>query len=824
MVDNNLFLPLSSTAEASPYLNLTPEQIAAITPLDCTACKRSGSRRCVIRGGGSYSPDIMFIGLQPTVDDNQFGRPYMGERGMLVDRILEKAGIPKRNVYFTYLAKCYAKDAKPKVADIRPCSEYLDREIRALKPKLIITEGSDVLKFLLKDRSANLNLLQGSTLELPQYPGIYLMPVVSVDAIYADYNYEPQLVNHFRRAARVAANGNAKPIPTSYVYIDSESQLDHLFDMLKDHEHLTLDIETNGKENFMDTKVVCWAVAWAPGKAAYFPWLKDGNDNYWPEEARARLIAKWNAFLANKKLILHNGKYDLKILRHDLGLNSGEYYFDTVISSNIIDETQMSLKLKNLAWTWTDMGGYDDALEKIKQDLDIGHDYSKIPRDILKQYVCGDVDCTYRIFDRQRGMLTERKLDFLMFGIYMPVSRIFMQLEYDGVKVDLGYLSTLHDVYDKKLQDLKLEICKLAGVQFDIDSSSQLSDVLFKTLKLPSSKMGKFKESADKESLNKLKGKHPVIEKILEYRATAILQNNFIASLRELADSNGFVHTSYNIGTQDTSRTSSSKPNLQNLPRSNKDIKKAFVARPGYVYYEFDFSQIEIRVLAHLSQDPKLIADLNSGADIHRIMASTVYGIPPEKITSAQRSDAKSVSFGIIYGMSWKTLAANKGMTMENARKLYNNFFKGYSGVANWIEDVKNFARKYKCVYTPFNRIRHLDSIDHPLGSIRSKCERCAVNSPIQSMGADIPNLALIKLLQLLPMQEYDYKFCFQIHDAVVLEMRQDKAEELAPRVKYILETAEPLCVPTPVGCKRGPSLGDMEDYDVKLYTPSSGQ
>lgn len=819
MVDNNfLILPLTNNKPVeTTWLTLQPQELANITPLDCKACKRAAGRRCVIRGAGNYSPEIMFVGLHPTEDDNEFGQPYMGQRGMLVDRILEKAGIPKRSVYFTYLAKCYSKDAKPKVADIKFCAGYLDKEIRALRPKLIILEGSDVLKFLLKDRASNLNLMQGSLIELEQYPGILVMPIFSVDAIFADYNYESHLVNSLRRGATAAAHGLTAKTKTSYSYIESETQLDQLFVMLKDSQFLTLDIETDGKDSFLDTKVACWAIGWAPGKAAYFPWLKDGNDFHWPPEARQRLVDKWNQFLADKKLVLHNGKYDLKILRHDVGLNPGEYYFDTVISSNIIDETQMSLKLKNLAWSWTDMGGYDDALEKLKQSMDIGHDYSKIPREILKQYVCGDVDCTFRIFEKQRAILTAKKLDFLMYGLYMPLSRIFMQLEYDGVKVDLAYLANLKTEYDKKLEDLKKEIWAAVGVEFDIDSSSQLSDILFTKLNLQSSKMGKFKASADKESLNKLKGKHPVVDMILAYRSVATLRNTFIATLTELADANGFVHTSYNIGTQSTSRTSSSKPNLQNLPRKNKDIKKAFIARPGYVYYGFDFSQVEIRVLAQLSQDKKLITDLTSGADIHRIMASTVYNIPAEKITSAQRSDAKSVSFGIIYGMSWKTLAANKGMTLPNAKKLYDNFFKGYAGVANWIEDVKTFARTYKCVYTPFNRIRHLDSIDHPIGSIRASCERCAVNSPIQSMGSDIPNLALIKLLQEYPMDKYDYKFCFQIHDEIILEMNKDTAEDLAVHVKRVLETAEPLCVPTPVGCKRGPSLGEMEEYNVRL-------
>jgi DNA polymerase-1 len=819
MTDTNLYLPLSSSP--SELATLTPEEIAKITPPYCTKCELQTKRKQAIAGCGSYTPTIMYVGLQPTADDDMFARPAMGERGMLLERIVDRAGLPKRDIYYTYLVKCFSgeKSKKPKMSCIKQCADYLRKEILALKPKLVILEGPDVLKFLTQDRKSNMHLLQGAMLQIPEFPDSLFMPIYSIDSIYADYNYETQIVNNLRRGYANILNPNASKLPTTYLFIDNEDQLDKLFVMLKDTEYLSLDIETDGGPTFQKTKTTCWAISWAAGKAAYFPWLRDGNVPHWEADAQARVVEKWNTFLKNKKLILHNGKYDLKILRYGVGLTEGLYYFDTVISANIIDETQMSLKLKNLAWIHTDMGGYDDALETVKHKLKVSHDYSVIPREILKHYVCGDVDCTFRIFDKHRTELKEKNLEFLMYGIYMPVANIFMELEYAGVKVDVPYLDKLKVEYEAKLVKLDAAIQEAAGCKFDVNSSSQMSDVLFNKLKLPIIKSGKSKsktqESSDKHVLTKLKGKHPVVELILEYRAAATLLNNFITTLLDLVDTQGFVHTTYNVATQATSRTSSQKPNLQNLPRSNKDIKKSFITRPGYEYYEFDFSQIEIRVLAQLSRDPKLIEDLNSGADIHRMMASTVYGVPFDKVTSDMRSNAKSVSFGIIYGMTWRTLAETKGMTDVAAKRLYNNFFSGYAGVSKWIADVKDFARKYKCVYTPFNRIRHLDGIDHPINSIRSTCERCAVNSPIQSMGADIPNLALINLINTYPPEQYDYKFCFQIHDAVILEINKDKAAEFAPKVKYLLETTEPLIVPTPVGCKKGPNLGEMEEIEL---------
>lgn len=810
---NDLELNLPLTYDYTITREIDKAKISGIVPPACNLCIRATKRKNIVTGSGSYTPTIMYVGPQPSDNDDVFGRPYLGERGVILDRILKKAGLDRRDIYITYLVKCHLpKATKPKTKEIKICRAYLEKEIRMLAPKLVILEGPDVLKNFMGDRKANLALMQGGLVALEQYPGILFMPVYNIDAVFSDSNHETQIVRNIKRGNKAAVHGLAPKIPTDYVYLETEEKLDTFIEMTKDKEFLSIDIETDGGETFMTTKTTCWAVCWAPGKAAYFPWLDDNNELFWPEDRRKPLIAKWNKYLENKKLILHNGKYDLKILRYELGITSGIYYLDTLISSNIIDETQISKKLKNLAWVWTDMGGYDDDLEKVKTRLKITKDYSKIPRSILKLYVCGDVDCTFRIFESQRQIITDQNLEFLLYDLYMPVNNIFMELEYRGVHIDRDYLAKVQADYESKLAKLTATIHEAAGRVFDITSDEQLAEVLFSDLKLPVIRLTQTQESTDADTLKKLKNKHPIIEPLMEYRSTSTLLKTFVIPLLRLSEKDGRIHTDYKVGVQNTSRTASAKPNLQNLPRQNKDVKKAFTARPGYIYYELDFSQIEIRVLAHLSQDPKLLSDLNSGVDIHQVMASTVYSIPLDRVTKDMRNNSKSVSFGIIYGMSWKTLAEDRGMSPFDAKKLYNNFFRGYQGVSDWISDVKRFAMEYKCVYTPFGRIRHLDGIDHPISSIASSCARCAVNSPIQSMGADIPNLAIINMIRTYPPDINDYAFCFQIHDAVVLEMSLNNHLLLYPKIQAILETTTKLSVPTPVGVKRGYSLGEMEE------------
>lgn len=932
--------------------NITPQKTWAKTSCElsiasCTNCKRHLKRKSIINGTGNFNAMFMWIFFYPSIDEDFFGSPLVGERNVLFRRIIDKADIKFNNLYITHMVKCYAP-TKPSIDDIKACFPNVKKEIDCIQPKVVFLEGPDVLKYFANDRKIKLGIKQGALLKFPEFNDIIFVPVFSLDSIYSDSVAETNIVNILKRAV-VNLNNQTPQIPKKYIYVKSEEDLDNLFNLLKNVEYLALDIETNGAETFFTTKTVGWSISWKEGYSAYFPWLNDFNLEVW--ENKERIVKKWDNFLKDKKLILHNGKYDIKILKHDIGLKNLNYYFDTVISSNLLDETQASLSLKNLAYVYTTMGGYDDPLDKIKRKLNIQNDYSQIPRHILWEYACGDTDCTYRIFVKHKKMLKERNLDFLMYQLYMPLSNIFLDLEYRGVYVDKNYLLELKNRYEKELENLSNEIQEIAGTKFLITSGKQLSDILYNKLKLPKVKETKTQASTDKYTLDQLKGKHKIIDLLLEYRKKSTLLKNFVISLLDLLDDKSYVHTEYGVGLQVTSRTcvakgtpilmprnlnkypdgvpiekikkgdyvycyddtlslrlgkvvwagktghmkiirvywksshpiregyvdvtpdhlirqldgsyiradqlkigqsvlslrrnhiitrieelpdkvdvydievkdyhnfiaseicvhnSSRKPNLQNLPRDDKDIRRAFKARDGYVYVELDFSQIEIRVLAHLSQDPQLIKTLNSGSDIHTQIASEVYGLPIEKITSELRSHSKAVSFGIIYGMSYKTLAKNKNMSERAAKDLYRRFFSTYSGVANWIERVKQYAKQYKKVYTPLMRVRHLDAIDHPIPSIRSSCERCAINSPIQSTAADIANLAFINLLKLYPQEKYDYRFCFQIHDAIILEINKNNILEYLPKFKKVLETTFPLSVKTPVGIKIGPSLGDM--------------
>jgi DNA polymerase-1 len=583
---------------------------------------------------------------------------------------------------------------------------------------------------------------------------------------------------------------------------------DLVMGIIETKEIISVDIETNGQPLFFNNKIVCITFAWGEGQAAYWPILDKGQP-FWDANTFKYMQAKWNSIVSSKHTIYHNGFYDTRILKH-WGFSYGNYFFDTQMAAKVVDNTHISLRLKNLARLYTDMGGYDDQLELIKAEFKIHNDYSAIPTEILKEYSIKDADCTYRLYNYFNPKLKEIKSDQLYFKIYMPLINEFIQWSYEGALVDKQYLLNLKQVYTSKLAEIEKKVTELAGYTINVKSSTQISELLFKKLGLKSLKQNKTIESTDKEALKSLKDAHPIIPLLLEHRERSMILDTFIEGFLNSMDSNNRLHTQYNVGLLDTSRISSSNPNLQNLPRTNKDIKKAFIADPGYIYYEFDFSQIEIRMLAEVANDEVLINELNSGKDIHRIIASTAFKIPEDQVSSDLRSRSKAISFGIIYGMGPDSLAAQVKVSKQEALKIIHNFYEKYKGVKQWMTAVRKFAKQHKYIYSYFGRKRYLPGYytnDHRLISFS---DRVSVNTPIQSFAADVANLSIIKVGKC--MRPKGVRPVLQIHDALVALLPIETHESLYKECKQIMETTVPLKVKTPVGIKRGFNLGEMEE------------
>lgn len=393
---------------------------------------------------------------------------------------------------------------------------------------------------------------------------------------------------------------------------------------------------------------------------------------------------------------------------------------------------------------------------------------------------------------------------------------VLSRMEKTGIKLDIGFLKKLSKKLNIRLQELEKKIYKSAGTQFNINSSQQLSEILFKKLKISTNGLkktpGRVISTAASELL-KLKGRHKIIDLILEYRELMKLKTTYVDPLPKSVDSKNRVHTTYHqLGTT-TGRLSSSDPNLQNIPvrgEWGQEIRKAFIAEKGYKLLSADYSQIELRVAACLASDRKMIQAFEEDQDIHKIIAAEVNNVPLDKVTSEMRYQAKALNFGVLYGMSANGFARAAGIDWERARDFIDEYMVDFAGIAKYIEDTKKKVEEQGYVETILGRRRYLSHVDSPVFGGRQAVERMAINMPIQGTAADIMKVAMVELDKKLPAVA---RILLQVHDELVLEVKESKIKQVVEIVKEVMEGAWKFCVPLKVDIKIGDNWGEMQNY-----------
>lgn len=480
--------------------------------------------------------------------------------------------------------------------------------------------------------------------------------------------------------------------------------------------------------------------------------------------------------------IAHDGKMLIEYFAK-LGI-SFSYEFDTMIASYLINSSKNRYDLESVAYEYL---GVD-----LKDKADEEKCFSLIPLE---------------------GVLEERLkndgLEGLFYFIEMPLCHILADMEMTGFKVDREKLKKLSNEFGERLIKLTEEIYELAGISFNINSTKQLGEVLFEKLQLPTVKKKKTGYSTDAEVLEKLRGAHPIIEKLLEYRFLMKMKSTYADGLLNMVDKEtSRIHTSFNQTITATGRISSTEPNLQNIPvktEIGKKIRGVFVADgPGHILLSADYSQIELRILAHVSGDEKLIESFIKGEDIHTRTASEVFGVPLEKVTPEMRNRAKAVNFGIIYGISDFGLAQSLNISTKEAKEYIENYFKRYPKVKEFIDETIKKAKTLGYVTTIFNRRRYLPEISSRNFNLRSFAERAAVNSPIQGSAADIIKLAMVKIYRELKRRGYRTRLLLQIHDELIFDVPLEELDSVRNLVKYQMEKVVELRVPLTVDMKEG--------------------
>jgi DNA polymerase-1 len=411
--------------------------------------------------------------------------------------------------------------------------------------------------------------------------------------------------------------------------------------------------------------------------------------------------------------------------------------------------------------------------------------------------------------------LSEKDLDKLFLDVELPLIRVIYLMEQRGIKLDTVFLKKMSQQFSKKIAEIRAEIFNLAGSEFNLNSPKQLSQVLFEKLKLPTVKKIKTGYSTDAQVLLELSEKHEVVAKIMDYRELEKLKNTYIDKLPRLINpKTGRIHTCFNQTGTSTGRLSSNNPNLQNIPVRTElglAIRNAFIAEEGNIYLSADYSQIELRILAHLSQDQNLLDAFLQDKDIHAYTAAQIFGIDLNLVSAEMRRIAKIINFGIIYGMSSYGLASTLRISREDAQQYIEAYFQKYQRVKEYIDKQIITARKDKYVKTMLNRIRYLEGIDSPNKSIREFYERTAINTPIQGTAADLIKMAMIEIHSKMESLKLTSGLILQIHDELIFEIAEPELERRRVIIKEIMENILKLSIPLKVNFKTGHRWGELE-------------
>ncbi|MDI6641883.1 MAG: DNA polymerase I, partial [Elusimicrobiota bacterium] len=439
----------------------------------------------------------------------------------------------------------------------------------------------------------------------------------------------------------------------------------------------------------------------------------------------------------------------------------------------------------------------------------------KLDIEQVTNYSCAAVDAVLRLAEIMEKQLSEKKLHKLFYEIEMPLVSVLADMEISGIKVDIEYLENLSDEMKIELNKLQEEIYKQAGYEFNINSSKQLGFLLFEKLQLPHIKRTKTQFSTDEEVLRTLTAFHPLPKKIVEYRELQKLKSTYVDSLIALADEKTHrVHTSFNQTITATGRLSSTKPNLQNIPvrtQTGRKIRRGFIPERNFKLLTVDYSQIDLRVLASVSEDEVLLEAFKKGKDIHTSTAYEIFKLKPEEVNENYRRIAKTINFGIIYGISAYGLAQELLISQEEAQRYIDDYFERYTKVKLWVDNTLEFACKRGYVTTLLGRIRYIPEINSTNTQVRNFAERIAVNTPIQGTSADIIKIAMINIYKKLKAQSAKCKMLIQLHDELLFEVPEDELKEVTQLVKSEMENAIQLKVPIVVDIKIGDNWRDIK-------------
>ncbi|WP_374086812.1 DNA polymerase I [Methylomicrobium lacus] len=600
-------------------------------------------------------------------------------------------------------------------------------------------------------------------------------------------------------AAQAASDPETPPGKADYETVLCEEDFERWLARLDNAELFAFDTETTSLD-YSKARIVGVSFAVEAGHAAYVPLAHDYPGV--PEQLdKTWALQRLSPLLENpaKAKLGQNLKYDLHVLANE-GIDLQGVAHDTMLESYVYNSTATKHNMDDLAkkYLGVDTIHYEDIAGKGAKQLS----FEEIAIEQAAPYAAEDADITLRLHQRLRPLLAEHDALYRLYQeIEVPLLSVLARIERNGVAIDTDMLAQQSMELANQIVSLEHHAHDLAGHSFNLGSPKQIQEILYDRLQLPVlKKTPKGQPSTDESVLQELAVDYPLPRLILEHRSLSKLKSTYTDKLPEQVDPNtGRIHTSYHQAVAATGRLSSSDPNLQNIPirtEEGRKIRKAFIAPPGYKIVAADYSQIELRIMAHLSGDAGLLKAFGEGLDVHTATAAEVFGVAPEQVTHDLRRSAKAINFGLIYGMSSFGLAQQLGLTRGQAQSYIDLYFARYPGVKDYMDSIRALAREQGYVETLFGRRLYLPDINSRNAAQRQYAERTAINAPMQGTAADIIKRAMIAADRWLTEERVDAKMIMQVHDELVFEVAEDRLDHCMARIRALMNSAADLKVP----------------------------
>lgn len=604
-----------------------------------------------------------------------------------------------------------------------------------------------------------------------------------------------------------------KPASIEVVIVDSDEKLNSLAKELDKAKIISFDTETTGTDE-MTAELVGISLSVKQGLGYYIPIGHVSGNNLPIKKVIETLIPA----MTNHKIgkVAHNAKYDYIVLAR-YGLAISPLTFDTMLAEFIVDPSSRNLGLKNLSEhrLGEEMTHIEELIGKGKKQISM----ADVPIEAAANYAAADAETTLRLMAIEEKELEKVSGRTILDEIDMPLTAVLADMEMTGALIDIKFFGEMSKELAARLAEIEKEIFGHVGKTFNINSPQQLSDVLFNHLRLEPPDKGRktstgfYSTSAD--VLDSMRGQHPVLDFILEHRELSKLKSTYVDALPAAVDANtGRVHTSYSQIGAVTGRLSSNNPNLQNIPirtETGRKVRNGFIADKGKLLLSVDYSQIELRIVAHMAQDEAMLAAFRAGEDIHATTAAAVHDIPLENVTKDMRRHAKAINFGLIYGMSAFGLMHSTGLTLAESEDFVKAYFKKFPGIKKYLDGIRRQAAEIGYVETLLGRRRYFPALLTKTNvQIKNREEREAINAPIQGTAADIMKIAMLKIPPALKKAGLSAKMLLQVHDELVLEVPKKEIEQTAKVVQETMAHAYPMSIPLETEARAGLNWGEM--------------